>query len=302
MIKPFIKWVGGKSSAITTISDFYPENIASIKNYCEPFIGGGAMFFHLASLYKFEKIIINDISHYLIKTYIAVRDRLENLIKILDYYQKNYLDLEIKEKEKLFYQFRDKFNNNDYYEEIELAAIFIFLNKTCFNGLFRLNSKGKLNSPFGFNKKPSFYNYKNIYQASSILQKEDILCQDFYSLKDDIKNDFFIYLDPPYRPISRTSSFNGYFGNNFNDEQQKQLRDFVVDISSNNNKILISNSDDGSDFFAKLYNGFTINKIKVSRMVNSNANLRGKINELLISNYNKFLYKTNEQQSLEFDF
>jgi DNA adenine methylase len=302
MIKPFIKWVGGKSSAITTISDFYPENIASIKNYCEPFIGGGAMFFHLASLYKFEKIIINDISPYLIKTYIAVRDRLENLIKILDYYQKSYLDLEIKEKEKLFYQFRDKFNNNDYYEEIELAAIFIFLNKTCFNGLFRLNSKGKLNSPFGFNKKPSFYNYKNIYQASSILQKADILYQDFYSLKDDIKNDFFIYLDPPYRPISKTSSFNGYFGNNFNDEQQKQLRDFVVDISSNNNKILISNSDDGSDFFAKLYNGFTINKIKVSRMVNSNANLRGKINELLISNYNKFLYKTNEQQSLEFDF
>jgi DNA adenine methylase len=302
MIKPFIKWVGGKSSAITTISDFYPENIASIKNYCEPFIGGGAMFFHLASLYKFEKIIINDISPYLIKTYIAVRDRLENLIKILDYYQKSYLDLEIKEKEKLFYQFRDKFNNNDYYEEIELAAIFIFLNKTCFNGLFRLNSKGKLNSPFGFNKKPSFYNYKNIYQASSILQKADILYQDFYSLKDDIKNDFFIYLDPPYRPISKTSSFNGYFGNNFNDEQQKQLRDFVVDISSNKNKILISNSDDGSDFFAKLYNGFTINKIKVSRMVNSNANLRGKINELLISNYNKFLYKTNEQQSLEFDF
>ncbi len=111
-----------------------------------------------------------------------------------------------------------------------MAVIFIFLNKTCFDGLFRLNSKGKLNSPFGFNKKPSFYNYKNIYQASSILQKADILCQDFYSLKDDIKNDFFIYLDPPYRPISKTSSFNGYFGNNFNDEQQKQLRDFVVDI------------------------------------------------------------------------
>ena len=151
---------------MTAISEFYPDNIASIKNYCEPFIGGGAMFFHLASLYKFEKIIINDISPYLIKTYIAVRDNLENLIKILSSYEKNYLDLEIKEKEKIFYQFRDKFNNSDYYEETELAAIFIFLNKTCFNGLFRLNSKGKLNSPFGFNKKPSFYNHKNIYQAS----------------------------------------------------------------------------------------------------------------------------------------
>ena len=301
MTKPFIKWVGGKSSAITAISEFYPDNIASIKNYCEPFIGGGAMFFHLASLYKFEKIIINDISPYLIKTYIAVRDNLENLIKILNSYEKNYLALEIKDKEKIFYQFRDKFNNSDYYEEIELAAIFIFLNKTCFNGLFRLNSKGKLNSPFGFNKKPSFYNHKNICQASLMLQRADILCQDFYSLKDDIKNDFFIYLDPPYRPISKTSSFNGYFGNNFNDEQQKQLKDFVADISSNN-KILISNSDDGSDFFDKLYDGFTINKIKVSRMINSNANLRGKINELLISNYNKFLDKTNEQQSLEFNF
>ena len=104
------------------------------------------------------------------------------------YVMVHYLDLEIKEKEKIFYQFRDKFNNSDYYEETELAAIFIFLNKTCFNGLFRLNSKGKLNSPFGFNKKPSFYNHKNIYQASSMLQRSDILCQDFYSLKDDIKN------------------------------------------------------------------------------------------------------------------
>ena len=134
--KPFIKWAGGKSAVIKEIANFYPQNMAEIKNYCEPFLGGGAMFFYLASCYKFKNIILNDISPYLTTTYKEIRDNLQKVLQIIDDFAKKYLSLDLHSQEQMFYQFRNNFNLKNYHNETELAAIFIFLNKTCFNGLF----------------------------------------------------------------------------------------------------------------------------------------------------------------------
>jgi DNA adenine methylase len=205
----------------------------------------------------------------------------------------------------MFYQIRTNFNNKSAYDDLQIAGMFIFLNKTCFNGLFRLNKKGEFNVPFAFNKNPSFYDLENISSCSKSLQRAEIYQMDFFESLKYIKDKSFIYLDPPYKPISKTSSFNNYSGNEFDDNEQTRLSVAVQKMSNLDHQILLSNSDDGSDFFQNLYGErFYFQKIQASRMINSVGSSRGKISELLISNYNNFIesVKKYEQQSLGFNF
>lgn len=304
-MKPFIKWAGGKNLVLGSLQKFFPSKQHSF-NYAEPFLGGGAMFFYLANNFSLQKVVLNDISPKLIATYLAVQKYCNELIILLNSLQSQYLSITKEQQKILFYQWRTFFNDVNFSCPLSLdkstllqvASLFIALNKTCFNGLFRNNKQGNFNSPFGYHLKPIINDEPNLQKCSQALQKATITCQDFSQTLNSLTEQFFIYLDPPYKPISKTSSFNSYFGS-FNDQSQQKLA-FLLQQISHQHHILLSNSDDGTDFFANLYNGFFINKIAVARSINSKGKARGKISELVISNYNNFLQ--NEQQSLEFNF
>jgi len=290
-MKPFIKWAGGKNLVLGSLQKFFPGKQHSF-NYAEPFLGGGAMFFYLANNFSLQKVVLNDISPKLIATYLAVQKYCNELIVLLNSLQSQYLSITKEQQKNLFYQWRTSFNDVNFScpltldksTLLQVASLFIALNKTCFNGLFRNNKQGNFNSPFGYNVKPVIVDAFNLQKCSLALKKATITCQDFSQTLNSLTDQFFIYLDPPYKPISKTASFNSYFGS-FNDQSQQQLA-FLLQQISHKHHILLSNSDDGTDFFANLYNGFFINKIAVARSINSKGNSRGKISELVISNYN----------------
>ncbi len=280
-MKPFLKWVGGKNKIASQIEVYAPKIIH--ENYCEPFLGGGAMFFYLVQKYNFRNIVLSDISKDLIDTYVIVQKKPLDLIRILNEYKTHFLASN--SQEDFYYQIREKFNERSFLDKVEKSAIFIFLNKTCFNGLYRLNSKGFFNVPFGFYKNPSFYDEENILSCSKCLQNVEIVSCDFLKIENYLSGKSFIYLDPPYRPITKTSSFNNYSGKSFSDSEQERLATFIKILSAKDHQILLSNSYDESDYFFDLYKDFFIHKIKASRNINSVGSKRGKIEELLISNY-----------------
>ena len=280
-MKPFLKWVGGKNKIASQIEAYAPKIIH--ENYCEPFLGGGAMFFYLVQKYYFRNVVLSDISKDLIDTYVIVQKKPLDLIRILNEYKTHFLASN--SKEDFYYQIREKFNERSFLDKVEKSAIFIFLNKTCFNGLYRLNSKGLFNVPFGFYKNPSFYDEENILSCSKCLQNVEIVSCDFLKIENYLSGKSFIYLDPPYRPITKTSSFNNYSGKSFSDSEQERLATFIKILSAKDHQILLSNSYDESDYFFDLYKDFFIHKIKASRNINSVGSKRGKIEELLISNY-----------------
>ena len=292
-MKPFLKWVGGKFGLINQIHAFYPKDLPlKDLNYAEPFLGGGAMFFYLSSITTIKSAILSDISFDLINCYICVKEEPFKLMEELDKLSIKYFEIE--DKEAYFYDIRKAFNLKSYSNLVEAGAMFIFLNKTCFNGLFRMNSKKEFNTPFGFYKKPNFYDKENILSCSKALEIAELKVADFEEITP-LPNSF-IYLDPPYKPISKTASFNSYSGTVFNDEEQKRLARYIKKLSVNN-LILLSNSSPEGDFFNDLYQGFYINKIKAPRNINSVGTKRGKVEELLISNYNNYV-----KRSMEFDF
>lgn len=281
--KPFLKWAGGKNSLIPQISEFLPTKIN--QNYCEGFLGGGAMFFYLVSNFEFKKIILNDISVDLMTCYAIVKNQPAELVKSLERLKDEFLSLSNKEQEEFYYLMRDQFNYDETIGLVDKSALFIFLNKTCFNGLYRLNKNGKFNVPFAFPKNPSFFDEVNIYQCSVVLQDVMLTCGDFQKLEKDIDGEYLVYLDPPYRPVTKTASFNNYSGMGFGDEEQVRLSNFVKDLSLNN-QIMLSNSDDGSDFFEKLYDeSFVYNRISAKRNINRDGEKRGKVRELLLCNF-----------------
>ncbi len=304
-MKPFIKWAGGKNFVLASLQNFFPSKQNNF-NYAEPFLGGGAMFFYLANNFNLQKIVLNDVSPKLIATYLAVQKYCKQLVVLLNNLQQQYWQSNQEQQKALFYQWREAFNNISFScplslnksTILEVSSLFIALNKTCFNGLFRTNKQNAFNSPFGYHLKPTIIDEHNLQKCSQALQKASITCQDFSETLNNLTDNFFIYLDPPYKPISKTSSFNSYFGD-FNDQSQQKLALLLQQISHQHH-ILLSNSDDGTDFFTNLYSDFFINKIAVARSINSKGKARGKISELVISNYNNFLQ--NEQQSLEFNF
>lgn len=294
-VKPFIKWVGGKTQLLDNISKKYPAELGkSINKYCEPFIGGGAVLFDILSKYNLTEIMINDINPELINTYIQIRDNVHNLIVKLKTLQEMYWKYDSAQRWDYFYKQRERFNkikfmNNDKYN-LEKASIFIFLNKTCFNGLYRVNKSGLFNVPMGNYKKPLICNETNLLAISGLLQNVIIRCGDYKECVDFIDKNTFVYIDPPYRPITKTSSFTSYMQQSFEDKQQIELGEFVLSINDKGAKVIVSNSDpkntDASDeFFDELYSSLIIDRVNAKRVINCNGKNRGEISELLISNY-----------------
>lgn len=287
--KPFLKWVGGKTQLLNVIREKYPQEI---EEYCEPFVGGGAVLFDVLNNYNPKKVLMNDLNQELINTYIQVRDNINNIINSLLEIQVSYWNMNKEEQKSFYYKKRNEFN--EYIEKkkysVEMAVLFLFLNRTCFNGLYRVNKDGKFNVPIGSYKKPIICDVENLRKVSELLKRVTITCGDYKECINFINNKTFVYIDPPYRPLNRTSSFTSYSNIEFCDEQQIELSEFVKKISNLGAKVLVSNSDPKNtntddNFFDDLYKSFTINRVSASRMINSDAKKRNKINELLISNY-----------------
>lgn len=288
-VKPFIKWAGGKSQLLDVIREKYPE---TIEKYCEPFVGGGAVLFDVLANFQPKEVLINDINPELVNTYIHVKNNAKSVIDLLLEMQTAFWGMDNDVRKDYFYSKRNRFNEliSQSADTVEKAALFIFLNKTCFNGLYRVNGKGLYNVPMGSYKNPPICDDDNIRLISGLLQNVEIKCGDYSQCVDFIDKNTFVYIDPPYRPLSETSSFTSYAKAEFGDEQQIQLGHFMELISQNGAKIVASNSDpkntnENDNFFDDIYKKFVINRVAASRMINSNSKGRGSINELLICNY-----------------
>lgn len=287
MARPFLKWAGGKGQLLPVISDNLPDNIHT---YIEPFVGSGAVMFDLLERRpSIRRVIINDINTDLITTYSVIKANCEELIRELSILQEHYTNIAPEERQAFFYDRRDEYNER-LGNDIRKAALFIFLNRTCFNGLYRVNGKNKFNVPFGKYANPKICDSDNLRAVSSALQIVELRNGDFNELIEDIDENCFVYLDPPYKPISDTSSFNSYASNPFDDSEQIRLRDFCNTINEKGALFMLSNSDPKSVdaenlFFDRIYSEYIIQRVKAKRNINANGNNRGEINELLITNY-----------------
>ena len=292
--KPFIKWVGGKGQLLSEINKLYPIELGkNITKYAEIFLGGGAVLFDILSKYKLDEVYISDKNLELINTYKSIRDNVDILIKSLKEMEEQYIPLNNEDRKIYYYEKREEYNSlkiNSEVNNIEKAILFIFLNKTCFNGLYRVNKKGKFNVPMGAYKKPKICDEENLKNVSLTLRNVKIVYADYRESEKFIDDKTFVYIDPPYRPLNITSSFTSYTENDFNDKEQIELAEYIDVLNKKGAKIVISNSDPKNNdiddnFFDKLYKNYNINRVKATRMLNSNASLRGAINELLITNY-----------------
>ncbi|MBU4692289.1 Dam family site-specific DNA-(adenine-N6)-methyltransferase [Mycoplasma zalophi] len=289
-IKPFVKWVGGKSFALKYIKQYYPE---TINKYCEPFVGGGAVLFDILSNYNVEDVLISDLNKELINTYITIKYNIEELINELKKLKTEYMKLSITQRDKYFYVKRNEFNEyiqNKIKNKIYGSALFIFINKTCFNGLYRVNSKGLFNTPAGRYKNPEIYDEENLRNISKKLEKVKIINDSYSSSIDFIDENTLVYFDPPYRPLNKTSNFISYNTSSFGDLEQIELANYFKKVNNKKAKAILSNSDPknvdiNDNFFDDLYSGFNINRIKVKRYINSNGKKRGDINEILVTNF-----------------
>ena len=293
-VKPFLKWAGGKGQLIKEIEHYYPFETGEITKYAEPFVGGGAVLFDILNKYDLEEVYISDINAELINAYRIIRDNIDDLIEILSAMQNDFIPLDTEHRKAYYLDKRNRFNelkvNGDEKINIEKAALMIFLNKTCFNGLYRVNKKGLFNVPMGAYKNPMICDENNLRAVSGKLKKVTIVCGDYKNSADFIDENTFVYFDPPYRPITDTASFTAYTENLFNDEEQIELAQFVDEMDKKGAKIVISNSDPKNsntddDFFDNIYSAHRIKRVEATRMINCNSEARGKIKELLISNF-----------------
>ena len=298
--RPFLKWAGGKGQLLNKFQDLYPKQLKDrkIKTFYEPFLGSGAVFFDIAQNYDIESAFLYDINEELVLTYKVIQKDVLVLIDFLYRYQKNYLKLNKTKRQEFFYDQRAKYNlqrfniNYDKYSEkwFPRAAQLIFLNRTCFNGLYRVNSKGEFNSPAGDYDNPTICDESNLLAVSKVLEIAEIKKADFKEIINDLKAKSFIYFDPPYRPISKTSSFKAYSKHGFADNEQFQLAKLYKQLDKKGSKVMLSNSDpknnDPSDnFFDEIYNGYNIHRVPARRMINSDSTKRGVINEIVVTNY-----------------
>lgn len=293
-VKPFLKWAGGKGQLLKEIEEYYPFESGKITKYAEPFVGGGAVLFDILNKYDLKEIYISDINAELINTYCVIRDNINELIYRLSVMQTEYVPLDVETRKTYYSQKRDRFNdlkiNGDESSNIEKASLMIFLNKTCFNGLFRVNRKGLFNVPMGSYKKPLICDENNLRAVSQKLKNVRIVCGDYRKSADFIDENTFVYFDPPYRPITDTASFTAYTETLFNDSQQIELAEFVNKLHQKGAKIAVSNSDPknsnaNDNFFDDIYSSYNIKRVEATRMINCNSKERGKIKELIISNY-----------------
>lgn len=293
-VKPFLKWAGGKGQLLHEIEKYYPFADKKITKYAEPFVGGGAVLFNILDKYELKEVYISDTNEELINTYRIIRDDINELIPLLTIMQNEFIPISTEHRKAYYFKKRERFNelkiNGNANVNIEKAAIMLFLNKTCFNGLYRVNKKGLFNVPMGSYKNPLICDEENLRAVSEKLQNVTIVCEDYSKSADFIDDRTFVYFDPPYRPITDTASFTAYTENPFNDEEQIKLAKFVDAMNNKSAKILVSNSDPknsnpNDNFFDNIYSSHIIKRVNATRMINSNSEARGKIKELLISNF-----------------
>jgi len=291
-VKPFLKWAGGKSQILDSIRRKYPVGLGTtITKYAEPFIGGGAVLFDVLGRYKLKEVYVSDINRELIQTYISIRDNIDKTISSLKNLEMLYLAADDEVRKEIYYTARDRFNvlKSMGIESVEVASLFIFLNRTCFNGLYRVNSHGAFNVPQGRYKNPTICDERNLLAASETLQRVTIVCANYKESRSFIDNNTFAYFDPPYRPLSVTASFTAYANDGFGDEQQIELARFIDELSERGAWVVASNSDptntdDSDNFLDRLYSKHEITRITASRAINSVGDGRRPIRELLIAN------------------
>lgn len=296
--KPFIKWAGGKGQLLDTIQEYYPDELGrSIRKYAEPFIGGGAVLFDILNRYgdRLDEVYISDINTELIDTYKTIKNQPEQLIGELRKLQEEHMSLNMDGRKEFFLKNRSRYNEEmvkDERDRMVIASEFIYLNKTCFNGLYRVNSKGLFNVPSGVYKNPMICDEINIRNVSDKLQIVTIVNAPYRESKRFIDEDTFVYFDPPYRPLTESSSFTSYTELSFDDDDQRDLASYVQELTEIGAKVAVSNSDPKNvnpddDFFDDIYGFATVNRVQANRMINSKGSGRGKISEILVTNYPK---------------
>lgn len=297
MAKPFLKWVGGKRQLLGELNHTISAIVSGKINYCEAFVGGGALFFHLEENGKIIDSIINDANQELILCYEVVQQNVENLIKKLRTIEKKYHAMSKIEQEKFYYETRKNWNKyvDQNVREFSIgkkcarAATTMFLNRTCFNGLFRVNSKGEFNTPIGSYFNPRICDEENLRDASRALARTEILCGSYDQISLP-SHDWLVYFDPPYRPLSTSSSFTAYHKSGFNDEDQRNLAMFVSKmVEKKLNLVVLSNSDSRDGFFESIYSDtlFQLRSVSARRNINRDGKGRGKITELIIVGRNR---------------
>lgn len=287
--KPFLKWAGGKRQLLPEILRRVPAAAlrAGTMGYAEPFVGGGAVLFALLAAFpEIPCALASDLNPRLVGAYRAVREEPEALLGALRALAEAYLPLPRGERRVFYLRQRDRLNHAaDTLPEAERAALLLFLNRTCFNGLYRENARGAFNVPFGDAANPMICDAETLLADARLLRRVTLLCGDFAETLAHAGRPTFFYLDPPYKPISRTASFNAYTKTPFDDREQRRLRDFCRELDHRGHLFLLSNSDPGDGFFDSLYAGFRIERVRARRSVNANPAKRGPLDELLISNF-----------------
>jgi DNA adenine methylase len=301
MAQPFLKWAGGKRQLLQTIHAHLPPEVKNggKTRYIEPFVGGGAVFFYIRKHFAFSEFHISDLNQDLINAYLVVRDELPGLCSELEKISDEYLPLPHEDRALQFYETRDTYNSNRGclenseigQERVIRAAQMIFMNRTCFNGLYRVNSRGDYNVPHGRYRNPKILNEENLESARIALSGVNISQGTYQNCEPSINDDSFVYLDPPYRPLPNTPSFTDYSEKStFGDEDQSELADFFSSASDSGASLMLSNSDPhvtdrDDDFFDTLYSDFEIRRVPARRAINSDGNARGPITEILVTNY-----------------
>lgn len=267
----FIKWAGGKKQLLEQFKEHFPKKI---ERYFDPFVGGGAIAFYILKKYKPKEVFISDINEELINVYLVVQNNVEELIEILKEYKKEH-------SKEVYYEVRAE--DPRFLSDVSRAGRFIYLNKTCFNGLYRVNSKGEFNVPIGSYKNPGICQEEDLREISELLKDVKIRVLSFEKVLEDAKKEDFIYFDPPYYPLKKGKSFTTYTKGNFLEEEQKKLAEVFKKLDDRGCKVMLSNSD--TKFIKDLYKDYPIKFVKATRMINCDASKRGKINEVVVKNY-----------------
>jgi DNA adenine methylase len=299
--KPFLKWAGGKTQLLEEFNKRLPQKIfksRDIQNYVEPFVGGGAMFFFLKRNYDIKNSVLLDINKELVIGYKVIQNNFKQLIDELSELEVDYLKKSEMDRKDYYYKIRNEYNKQmldfdyvNYNEEwITRVSYLIFLNKTGFNGLFRQNKKGEFNVPVGRYKNPKICDENNIIEVNKALKNTLVLCDDFSKADEYITKETFVYLDPPYRPLNKTSNFTSYAKDGFTDHDQNRLAEFYKRMDKEGAFLMLSNSDPknndpNDEFFDELYSDFNIERVPAKRFINCDASKRGEINEIIVRNY-----------------
>lgn len=272
LVAPVVKWVGGKRQLIDDLTPLFPKKITA---YCEPFVGGGAVLFSLQPKIAY----VNDINAELINIYEVIRDDVDALIAALS---------EHKNEEKYFYSIRDWDRDSETYlqrSKVQRAARIIYLNKTCYNGLFRVNNAGEFNAPYGHYKKPNIVSAPTLRAVSNYFQSTQLTFTntDYAEVLSNVPKETFVYLDPPYDPVSDTANFTGYTRGGFDRTEQVRLRECCDELTRRKIKFMLSNS--ATEFIREQYADYDITPVRAKRAINSNASKRGHVDEVVIRNY-----------------